>query len=129
LVLLLGEGTFHQTHGGISTNSLPSQLASDLAQWNLHYHNLRGHDWRQPRQRPRLYGELPEPLRPHLVAWGVNQGLRRLASLAEALREERGAAAASAVVAPVTPAPESRRFLSRLARRLRRPSNAAPRSS
>ena len=36
-VLLLGEGTFHQLHGGVATNVAVGCLAESLARWNAHY--------------------------------------------------------------------------------------------
>lgn len=81
MVLLLGEATFHQVHGGISTNSLPHQLASDLEQWHIHYQNLRQQDWRLPNPHTTYFGKLPSAYRAHLVEWGNQQTLARVKSL------------------------------------------------
>lgn len=63
--LLLGEGTFHQVHGGVATN------ATD--KWPLfhaEYRRLRGHDYRKPEIRPRLFGQFP-PEAKHSIAISV----------------------------------------------------------
>lgn len=65
LVMLLGEGTFHQVHGGVATN----------APWERHpfpifhdeYRAIRGTDYASP-ARPACYlGELPEQALPFLA--------------------------------------------------------------
>ena len=42
-VVLLGEGTFHQLHGGVATNAAPRSLAGSLEQWEAQYKAIRGH--------------------------------------------------------------------------------------
>src|SRR6266852_4375870 len=37
LVILLGEGTFHQFHGGTSTNAMPESQAENIARWSNQY--------------------------------------------------------------------------------------------
>ena len=54
LVRLLGEGTFHQVHGGIATNS----LNGPNPEWPQEYARLRGHPWRNPTKPPLLIGTL-----------------------------------------------------------------------
>jgi len=85
LVLLLGEASFHQVHGGISTNSLPHQLASDLEQWHVHYQNLRQQEWRLPKPRTTYYGTLPEPYQAQLLQWATRQTLGQLEFLRDQL--------------------------------------------
>lgn len=46
-VILLGEGTFHQLHGGIATNATPQSLS----QWAEQYRAIRGHSWREQELR------------------------------------------------------------------------------
>lgn len=61
VVMLLGEGTFHQVHGGVATNSRVSR-------WNefhAEYRRLRGHDFQWPAPRP-LYLGTPSP---HALWW------------------------------------------------------------
>jgi len=84
-VLLLGEASFHQTHGGISTNSLPHQHAHAPEQWHLHYQHLRLQDWRVPTKRIHYYGTMPEPWRTQLVEWGNRKTLDRVAHLRKEL--------------------------------------------
>jgi glycosyltransferase involved in cell wall biosynthesis len=55
LIMLLGEGTFHQVHGGVSTNSRnPPAIA-----WQEEYERLRGRPFRKPAIRPTLLGNPP----------------------------------------------------------------------
>jgi glycosyltransferase involved in cell wall biosynthesis len=55
LIMLLGEATFHQVHGGIATNSLapPHEL------FHEEYVRIRGRPYARPTRRPRYYGSLP----------------------------------------------------------------------
>jgi tetratricopeptide (TPR) repeat protein len=41
-VLLLGEATFHQLHGGIATNARPGVVEASVARWREQYHEIRG---------------------------------------------------------------------------------------
>ena len=55
VIMLLGEATFHQVHGGVATNSLVSR-------WDLfeaEYIRLRGHPYRPPSRQPVFFGRLP----------------------------------------------------------------------
>jgi glycosyltransferase involved in cell wall biosynthesis len=78
MVLLLGEASFHQVHGGVSTNSLPHQLTSDLEQWHIHYQHIRQKDWRLPSPRITYYGTIHDPYRTQLVEWSNQQTLARV---------------------------------------------------
>ena len=95
MVLLLGEASFHQVHGGISTNSLPHQLASDLEQWHIHYQNLRQQDWRLPKPKITYYGTLPENYRTHLIEWANQQTLARVKFFRDELERLRAQADAA----------------------------------
>jgi hypothetical protein len=56
LILLLGEGTFHQVHGGVATNS-------PVSKWDLfhdEYMRLRGKPFVAPTRAPRFYGAFNE---------------------------------------------------------------------
>jgi hypothetical protein len=50
LVMLLGEGTFHQVHGGAATGTPERRLRKKLKEWGAQYEGLRG----EPFQRPRI---------------------------------------------------------------------------
>ena len=58
LVLLLGEGTFHQFHGGVATN-VPLNLHPGPI-FHEEYRQLRGQDFSLPSQEPILFGKLPK---------------------------------------------------------------------
>jgi hypothetical protein len=72
-VLLLGEATFHQVHGGVATNA--SQPPSAL--FNAEYHALRGEAFRPPRANPWLFGRLNRPatesMRRSLELWAERE--------------------------------------------------------
>jgi len=73
-VLLLGEGTFHQFHGGIATNAPVADFSSKIATWNEHYKSIRGRYWNFPEQNvPRTYlGVLPRPALARFVRAAVH---------------------------------------------------------
>lgn len=56
--MLLGEGTFHQVHGGAATNSPPESRAAMHAE----YRNLFGHPYATPVYQARLTGQLTPQL-------------------------------------------------------------------
>ena len=57
-VMLLGEGTFHQFHGGVASNA-PLQL-HPLRQYQAEYTLLRGQRHDRFRRRPVFLGEIPQ---------------------------------------------------------------------
>lgn len=63
LVVLLGEGTFHQAHGGVATNADPSTFGDEIALWHRQYESLRGTPWEVfTMKSERTYiGTLPRP--------------------------------------------------------------------
>jgi hypothetical protein len=63
IVILLGEGTFHQIHGGNATNVTNDQLQVKLLKWQSQYSEIRGDPFKVsiPRQKPTYLGVLPRP--------------------------------------------------------------------
>jgi tetratricopeptide (TPR) repeat protein len=72
-VLLLGEGTFHQVHGGVATNQHPEQISQSMAKWLTQYEQIRGRPYSIPNpERPPTYvGTLPRPALAHFVRSAV----------------------------------------------------------
>jgi len=64
LVMLLGEATFHQVHGGVATNSVGPPISSFFEE----YERLRGRPYARPAARPLFYGEIVEAMKPSLRA-------------------------------------------------------------
>lgn len=62
LVVLLGEGTFHQFHGGAATSR---RYTFDEMQQD--YERLRGERYRAPKKEPYYVGRVPEQAFAHLV--------------------------------------------------------------
>lgn len=60
LVVLLGEGTFHQVHGGVATNVPPSRQRRLLRDFHSEYIRLRGKPFAPPAARPWYFGEVDE---------------------------------------------------------------------
>ena len=62
LVVLLGEATFHQLHGGVNTNAPPQRQRENFERWAAQYAAIRGRAWQQPAlQSPPTYiGTLPQ---------------------------------------------------------------------
>lgn len=63
VVILLGEGTFHQFHGGVATNITDDQLQVKLLKWQAQYSEVRGKPFKVsiPKRKPTYIGELPRP--------------------------------------------------------------------
>jgi hypothetical protein len=68
LVTLLGEGTFHQVHGGASTNVVEDARTRRLALYNHEYENLRGRPFTAPIKDAIYLGRLPPQAMPSLRA-------------------------------------------------------------
>jgi glycosyltransferase involved in cell wall biosynthesis len=66
LVVLLGEGTFHQVHGGVATNALEPPTRA----FHQEYAAIRGHPFRKPEVEPVYLGTVPAPVLPS-VAWSA----------------------------------------------------------
>ena len=102
LVVLLGEATFHQAHGGIATNADLATFRVRINEWLQQYEAIRQRPWTPARlPEPRTFlGTLPRPALAHFVrsaldpvpsAFGVEPPLgfsfdRRLWSLSQAER-------------------------------------------
>lgn len=63
LVLMLGEATFHQLHGGVATNSSPENAKTNWDVWAAQYERIRGQAYALPQlANPVTYiGRLPQP--------------------------------------------------------------------
>jgi len=64
LVILLGEATFHQLHGGTNTNIPLLQQHDNWTRWGAQYAAIRGRAYEiaQPRHPPTCLGTLPGPI-------------------------------------------------------------------
>ena len=69
LVIVLGEGTFHQLHGGISTNSVPGERIPNWRRWSSEYAAIREQPYeiKRPERPPAYVGTLPAPVLARLV--------------------------------------------------------------
>jgi len=56
-VILLGEGSFHQIHGGVSTNVSRQENARLNADWRAQYERLRRRPWRAPDKTAEFVGK------------------------------------------------------------------------
>ncbi len=72
LVILLGEGTFHQVHGGIATNGGEAELRRNIEKWRAQYRMLRGEDFTPPKKRPIFLGYAPYQILASLEASARN---------------------------------------------------------
>jgi glycosyltransferase involved in cell wall biosynthesis len=63
LIVLLGEGTFHQTHGGAATSGRYAKAEADTE-----YEALRGEPFARPGNEALYVGTVPAEARPHLEA-------------------------------------------------------------
>lgn len=83
LVVLLGEGTFHQMHGGVMTGATEEESRKKLAAWTAQYSAIRKIPLRVPRKEPRYLGHVPPP---------ALRSVLSSAQIAVSRREERGEA-------------------------------------
>ncbi len=62
LVILSGEATFHQMHGGVSTNASIETQQDNWANWSSQYERIRGRPYEglRPGHAPTLIGTLPQ---------------------------------------------------------------------
>jgi tetratricopeptide (TPR) repeat protein len=62
LVVLLGEGSFHQIHGGVATNAPVEEFPDSLRRWAAQYQAIRGRPFDRPNlKKPTTYlGILPQ---------------------------------------------------------------------
>ncbi len=60
-VVLLGEGSFHQIHGGAMTGADPDAAEQRFALYKQQYERLRGKPFGRPVFDPLLFGRLPGP--------------------------------------------------------------------
>jgi cephalosporin hydroxylase len=62
VVSILGEGSFHQVHGGVTTNQPDSELRrSRVFGYGEHYASLRGRRFRGPNKPIHYVGRMPSP--------------------------------------------------------------------
>jgi len=69
LIILLGEGTFHQVHGGIATNA----LVSKREEFQAEYRKIRGYPFQIPRVNPLYLGQIA-----HQVVPSISQAIQSL---------------------------------------------------
>jgi hypothetical protein len=69
LVILLGEATFHQLHGGTNTNSPLDVQRRNWTRWSNEYATIRGRPYQpvQPKHAPTFIGTFPQAELAHLV--------------------------------------------------------------
>ncbi len=65
-VMLLGEASFHQFHGGVATNVPPSHHPG--REFAEEYRRIRGHDFRTAVRPPAYFGGIPPACRPLVCA-------------------------------------------------------------
>jgi len=78
LVVLLGEGSFHQLHGGISTNVSEERFAEDERAWTEQYVALRGAPHTRLAKAAHYLGHVPPQARQALLASAENVAARGL---------------------------------------------------
>jgi glycosyltransferase involved in cell wall biosynthesis len=68
LVMLLGEGTFHQIHGGVMTGATEEEGQRKLAAWAAQYTAIRKMPPRVPGRKPHYVGHVPPPALESILA-------------------------------------------------------------
>jgi tetratricopeptide (TPR) repeat protein len=79
LVILLGEGTFHQLHGGVATNSPAEQQPEDWRKWAAQYEQIRRRPYQVPvpTKPPAYVGKLPREALLHFTRAAIDPIQRR----------------------------------------------------
>jgi hypothetical protein len=95
-MLLLGEGTVHQPHGGVSTDRPPDDLIRRFMGWREQYMALRGRDLQLQNPPLTYFGSLPLAWRVQFAAWILRETLAEVPELAHVLRRMEAARAADA---------------------------------
>jgi glycosyltransferase involved in cell wall biosynthesis len=67
LVMLLGEGTFHQMHGGVMTGATEEKSQKKFAAWAAKYEAIRNAPLRIPQKEPRYIGHVPPSALPSVL--------------------------------------------------------------
>lgn len=65
-VVLLGEGTFHQVHGGVATNAPDKEREARMSIMFSEYESIRGESYSPPVRSPAYIGRLPDECIPFL---------------------------------------------------------------
>ena len=72
-VLLLGEGTFHQVHGGVATNATSEQMQERWTGWAAEYENIRGRPYAKSSMASTTYlGTIPGTMLIHFAKAAVS---------------------------------------------------------
>ncbi len=68
-IVLLGEATFHQQHGGVATNTPLDQALRDWTRWSEQYETIRGKPYDLPHTQRSIqyWGSLPPSMRLHYL--------------------------------------------------------------
>ncbi|MHC4652250.1 MAG: glycosyltransferase family A protein [Planctomycetota bacterium] len=77
LVILFGEGTFHQIHGGVATNTPLATQKEQLKAWKAQYEAIRGVPWQPPTRQAEYLGQIPDSALKY-IAWSAEGQLERL---------------------------------------------------
>jgi glycosyltransferase involved in cell wall biosynthesis len=80
LVILLGEATFHQLHGGTNTNAPPDRQLDHWTRWSSQYASIRGRPYELPRPKPAptYIGTLPRPALARMVRAALHPNPRHV---------------------------------------------------
>jgi glycosyltransferase involved in cell wall biosynthesis len=106
LVILLGEASFHQIHGGIATNSSIESFLPKLTQWSDEYTVIRKQPYElpRPRKRPTYLGVLPQQMLSRFTFAAAAQSHPRLSEPPLGRNFDRGLWSLTPPVPPTDPA-------------------------
>ncbi len=74
VVILLGEGSFHQVHNGVSTNIPEEECSERFQEWAAQYLKIRGIAYDKPKYKAQYLGVIP-PEAIKYVAWSAGHYL------------------------------------------------------
>lgn len=76
VVILLGEGSFHQVHNGVSTNIPEEDCAKRFQEWAAQYQKIRGLPWDYPKYKAEYMGFIPTEALEY-ISWSANHKIRK----------------------------------------------------
>ena len=77
VVILLGEGSFHQVHNGVSTNIPEEDCEKRFQEWAAQYQEIRGIPWDYPKYKAEYMGVIPSEALEY-IAWSADHVIDKM---------------------------------------------------
>ncbi|MFT5484602.1 MAG: glycosyltransferase involved in cell wall biosynthesis [Halieaceae bacterium] len=80
LLVIPGEGTFHQFHGGVTTGTAPVEREQHMQNHFEQYKSIRGEYFQSPKKEALLFGSVPRPAMRFLYSSMLSAGFKPTAA-------------------------------------------------